>query len=64
MPKKLIWVNKIQIYLELCRNAAGQVPGGTRGYLKSIGFLHHNILQELKKTKTKVAIDIIKGKNF
>lgn len=33
----------------------GEVPGGTRGYLKSMGFLHQNLLNELRRTKKAVA---------
>ena len=29
----------------------GEIIGGTKEYLKKIGFLHQNVVQELKKTK-------------
>lgn len=34
--------------LHIC---TGQVPGGTRGYLKSMGFLRLNLLKELKRAR-------------
>ena len=39
-----------QIYIYFCF-ILGQVQGGTRGYLKSMGFLHQNLLIELRRSK-------------
>ena len=43
-----------QITEEMCRNLSfisGQVQGGTRGYLKKMGFLHQNLLKELRRSR-------------